>query len=173
MGTDTALAMAIAYVWITEDTYDKEYVADRTIGFDEFKPYVLGETDGVPKTPEWAAEESGVEARVIRTLAREWASKRTVLTAGARGGEGSACRTAYGTEWARMMVLLQAMQGLGKPGVTIGGDQHGRSGGLRDLVPRLRRAAGPHVPLDEGRELHPAELRPSSGSGGSPCRTPS
>ena len=70
MGTDTALAMAIAYVWITEDTYDKEYVADRTIGFDEFKPYVLGETDGVPKTPEWAAEESGVEARVIRTLAR-------------------------------------------------------------------------------------------------------
>ena len=79
MGTDTALAMAIAYVWITEDTYDKEYVADRTIGFDEFKPYVLGETDGVPKTPEWAAEESGVEARVIRTLAREWASKRTTL----------------------------------------------------------------------------------------------
>jgi trimethylamine-N-oxide reductase (cytochrome c) len=97
MGTDTALAMAIAWVWITEDTYDKEYVADRTIGFDEWKPYVLGEIDGVPKTPEWAAEESGVEARVIRTLAREWASKRTVLTAGARGGEGSACRTAYGT----------------------------------------------------------------------------
>ena len=79
MGTDTALAMAIAYVWITEDTYDKEYVAQRTIGFDEWKPYVLGETDGVPKTPEWAAEESGVEARVIRTLAREWAAKTTTL----------------------------------------------------------------------------------------------
>ena len=121
MGTDTALAMAIAYVWITEDTYDKEYVASRTIGFDEFSPYVLGETDGVPKTPEWAAEESGVEARVIRTLAREWAAKPTALAAGARGGEGSACRTAYATEWARMMVLLQAMQGLGKPGITIGG----------------------------------------------------
>ena len=158
MGTDTALAMAIAYVWITEDTYDKEYVADRTIGFDEFKPYVLGETDGVPKTPEWAAEESGVEARVIRTLAREWAAKRTALAAGARGGEGSACRTAYGTEWARMMVLLQAMQGLGKPGVTIGGVSHGRPGGVRHLVPGLRRAAGPHVPLDEGGRLHPAEL---------------
>jgi molybdopterin guanine dinucleotide-containing S/N-oxide reductase-like protein len=121
MGTDTALAMAIAYVWITEGTYDKEYVADRTVGFDEWRPYVLGETDGVPKTPEWAAEESGVEARVIRTLARRWAARTTTLAAGARGGEGSACRTAYGTEWARMMVLLQAMQGLGKPGVTIGG----------------------------------------------------
>jgi anaerobic selenocysteine-containing dehydrogenase len=49
------------HVWITEDIYDKEYVRDRTIGFDEFKKYVLGETDGVPKTPEWAEEESGVE----------------------------------------------------------------------------------------------------------------
>jgi molybdopterin guanine dinucleotide-containing S/N-oxide reductase-like protein len=125
MGTDTAMAMAIAYVWITEDTYDKEYVRDRTIGFDEFKPYVLGETDGTPKTPEWAAEECGVPARVIRTLAREWAAKRTVLSGGARGGEGGACREAYGTEWARMMVLLQAMQGLGKPGRSIWGTAMG------------------------------------------------
>ncbi len=125
MGTDTAIAMAIAFVWITEDTYNKDYVANRTLGFEKFKPYVLGETDGVPKTPEWAAEESGVEARVIRTLAREWAAKRTVLSGGSRGGEGGACRTAYGTEWARMMVLLQAMQGLGAPGRSIWGTTMG------------------------------------------------
>ena len=119
------MAMAIAYVWITEDTYDKDYVANRTVGFEEFKTHVLGETDGVPKTPEWAAEESGVEARVIRTLAREWAAKRTVLSGGSRGGEGGACRQAYGTEWARMMVLLQAMQGLGAPGRSIWGTTMG------------------------------------------------
>ncbi len=125
MGTDTAIAMAIAFVWITEDTYNKQYVADRTIGFEKFKPYVLGETDGVPKTPEWAEAESGVDARTIRTLAREWAAKRTVLSGGSRGGEGGACRTAYGTEWARMMVLLQAMQGLGAPGRSIWGTTMG------------------------------------------------
>jgi trimethylamine-N-oxide reductase (cytochrome c) len=125
MGTDTCLAMAIAYVWITEETYDKEYIKDRTIGFDEFKKYILGEVDGVPKTPEWAEKESTVKARVIRSLAREWAAKRTVLSGGARGGEGGACRTAFGTEWARMMVLLQAMQGLGKPGRTIWGTTMG------------------------------------------------
>jgi molybdopterin guanine dinucleotide-containing S/N-oxide reductase-like protein len=125
MGTDTCLAMAIAHVWITEEIYDKAYVKERTLGFDEFKKYILGEVDGVPKTPEWAEKESTVKARVIRALAREWAAKRTVLSGGSRGGEGGACRTAFGTEWARMMVLLQAMQGLGKPGRTIWGTTMG------------------------------------------------
>ena len=118
-GTDAALALAIAHVWITEDSYDKDYVASRTVGFDPFKDYVLGASDGQPKTPAWAADQSGVPERTIVALAREWAGKRTVLAAGARGGEGGACRAAYATEWARLMVLLQAMQGLGKPGISI------------------------------------------------------
>ena len=124
-GTDAALALAIAHVWISEDTYDKTYVADRTIGFDEFRDYVMGTSDGVPKTPAWAEAESAVPARTIVALAREWAQKRTMLGAGARGGEGGACRAAYATEWARLMVLLQAMQGLGKPGIGIWGGAMG------------------------------------------------
>lgn len=125
IGTDTAIAMAIAHVWITEQTYDKQYVADRTVGFGEFRDYILGKGDGCPKTPAWAAEQSGIAERTIRALAREWAAKRTVLSSGARGGEGGACRQAYATEWARMMVLLQAMQGLGKPGISIWGTSMG------------------------------------------------
>jgi molybdopterin guanine dinucleotide-containing S/N-oxide reductase-like protein len=134
-GTDAAVAMAVAFVWITEDTYNKDYVRDRTIGFDEFKEYILGQTDGVPKTPEWAYEESGVEARVIRTLAREWAAMRTILSGGSRGGEGGACREAYATEWARMMVLLQAMQGLGAPGRSIWGTTMGAPNDATRWVP--------------------------------------
>lgn len=49
--TGNALALAIAYVWITEDLYDKDYIAKRTTGFDEWKDYILGKEDGVPKTP--------------------------------------------------------------------------------------------------------------------------
>jgi len=124
-GTDAALALAIAHVWISNGTYDKQYVADRTVGFDEFKAYVLGTSDGIDKTPAWAAAETGVPARTIVALAREWAGKRTMLAAGARGGEGGACRQAFGTEWARLMVLLQAMQGLGKPGIGIWGTAMG------------------------------------------------
>lgn len=118
-GTDAALALAIAYTWLSEGTYDKEYVKTHTIGFQDWADYVKGEEDGIPKTPEWAAEVTGVPGRTIRALAREWASRRTMLAEGNRGGMGGACREAYATEWARMMVILVAMQGYGKPGVNI------------------------------------------------------
>ena len=47
--TDAALQLAIAYMWITEGTYDKEYVKTHTVGFDKFADYVLGKEDGIPK----------------------------------------------------------------------------------------------------------------------------
>jgi len=119
LGTDAALAAAIAYVWITEGTYDKEYVATHTHGFEEWTKYILGETDGLPKTPDWAAEECKLKAHDIRALAREWAKHRTMLAAGGKGGWGGCCRSPIGMEWSRMMIALIAMQGLGKPGVNL------------------------------------------------------
>ena len=111
--TDAALQLAIAYVWITTGTYDKEYVATHTYGFEKFEEYVLGKEDGILKTPGWAAEITGVPSRVIKALAREWASKRTTI---AIGNGGSMIRGPYATEPARLQVFLLAMQGLGKPG---------------------------------------------------------
>jgi molybdopterin guanine dinucleotide-containing S/N-oxide reductase-like protein len=155
-GTDAALALAIAHVWIVEGTYDKQYVAGRTVGFDEFRSYVLGESDGEPKTPGWAAQETGIAARTITALAKEWAQKRTVLAAGARGGMGGACRQAFGTEWARLMVLLQAMQGLGKPGVSIWGTAMG--------APRDNSLRFPGYGDPDGRIAHSraARVRPEN-----------
>jgi len=124
-GTDAAMAEAIAWVWLTEGTYDRDYVETHTLGFPEFVRHILGEEDGTPRTPVWAEQICGVPARVIKALAREWASKRTMLSAGTRGGESGACRQAYGTEWPRLMIYLQAMQGLGKPGVNIWGTTMG------------------------------------------------
>ena len=120
-GTDAALAEAIAYVWLTEGTYDKKYVASRTVGFEEFKNHILNDKC----TPEWAAEICDIPVYVIKSLAREWARSRTMLAGGSRGGESGICRQAYGTECTRLMVLLQAMQGLGKPGVNIWGTTMG------------------------------------------------
>jgi trimethylamine-N-oxide reductase (cytochrome c) len=125
LGTDVAFGLGIAHTWLAEGTYDKEYVAARTTGFDEWKDYVLGRGDNVPKTPEWAEGECGIPAREIRALAREWGAKRTMLAAGGLGGWGGACRSATGNEWARTMVALCAMQGYGKPGVNIWGTSQG------------------------------------------------
>lgn len=123
--TGNALALAIAYVWIMEDLYDKDYVASRTVGFEKWKDYILGHEDGAPKTPEWQEKEAGIPAREVRALARAWGRKKTYLAAGGINGFGSACRCATGNEWARSMVCLMAMQGLGKPGVNMGGMQQG------------------------------------------------
>jgi len=120
-GTDTAMAEAIAWVWIKEDTYDKWFVENRTVGFAEFQDHILGKEDGIERTPQWAAEICDVPAHTIISLAREWAAKPSMLATGAMFGTGGATRAAYCTEWARLMVLLISMQGLGKPGVNVWG----------------------------------------------------
>ena len=113
-GTDAALQLAIAYMWMTEDTWDADYVASHAVGYREFEKYVLGEEDGVPKTPEWASPKCGVPVWTIKALGRQWASKVTSI---AHGNGGPGIRSPYSTENARLEVLLLAMQGLGKPGV--------------------------------------------------------
>jgi len=112
--TDICLQLAIAYVWITEDTYDKDYLATHTVGFDKVRDYVLGKEDGIPKTPKWASGLCGVPSRLIKALARDWASKTTSVV---HCNGGGFIRGPYATEPARMEVVLLAMQGLGRPGV--------------------------------------------------------
>ena len=134
--TSVALAHAIAWVWVTEDLYDHQYVAQRTTGFEQWRDHLLGVDDGVPKTPEWQERETGVPAREVRALAREWAAKKTYLACGGPGQTfGGACRSATGIEWARSMVYLMAMQGLGKPGVNMGNLQCGAPVDLRFYFP--------------------------------------
>jgi anaerobic selenocysteine-containing dehydrogenase len=122
--TDAALHLAIAYTWITEGTYDKDYIATHVVGFDKFSDYVTGKEDGVPKTPEWAAEKTGVPEWTIKALAREWARK---VTSTIHYYGGSYIRGPYSHEPARLEGCLLGMQGLGKPGVhqynnMMGGD---------------------------------------------------
>ena len=62
----------------------------------------------------------------MRALAREWGRKRVYLAPGGWGnGHGGACRNQTGIQWARVMVCLSAMQGLGKPGINMGNLQWG------------------------------------------------
>ena len=112
-GTDAALYLALAYCWIENDTYEKEYVDTHVVGFDKFKAYVMGDEDGIPKSPQWASAKTGIPARIIKALARAWASGPT-STCHANGG--GMVRGPYSSENARLEVCLLGMQGLGMPG---------------------------------------------------------
>jgi len=111
--TDAALYQAIAYTWIKEGTYDKRYVETHCVGFEDFKKLILGEQDGIPKSPEWAEKITRVPARTIKALAREWARKRTSLAIMCGGPK---IRGPYSHETARLEAICMAMQGLGAPG---------------------------------------------------------
>jgi trimethylamine-N-oxide reductase (cytochrome c) len=111
--TDAAFDCAIAYVWITEDLFDRDFVNSHSVGFDWFERYIRGGEDGIAKSPAWAADICGIPARQIKALARYWA-KHTVSIAHCSGG--GLIRGPYSTEPARLEVALLTMQGLGKPG---------------------------------------------------------
>ena len=111
--TDAALYLAICYQWFKDGTYDKAYLETHAVGVDKFEAYVMGEEDGIPKTPEWQEPITSVPARIAKALAKEWASKRTSVVIG-NGGPG--IRGPYATEPARLQAICLAMQGLGKPG---------------------------------------------------------
>jgi len=112
--TDTAFMLAIVYIWLTEGTYNKDYVATHTVGSEEFFNYVKGTTDGTPKTPAWASKLCGVPEWTIKAHARRVA-KGTVSYIHYWGG--SIVRGPYSHEPARMEVILMGMQGWGRAGV--------------------------------------------------------
>ncbi len=66
-GSDLAFYLAMLHVLITEGSYDKEFVARYTTGFDEVSKTVQ------PYTPEWAAGKCEIPAATIRRIAREFA----------------------------------------------------------------------------------------------------
>jgi anaerobic selenocysteine-containing dehydrogenase len=111
--TDAALYLAIAHVWIVEGIYDKDYVRTHTVGFEEFRRHVMGEDDGVPKTPAWAEKITGVPPATIKALAREWAAKKTTLSVYFGGPK---IRGVLSHLAGRMEAYVLAMQGIGRPG---------------------------------------------------------
>ena len=67
-GTDGALAMAMMNVIIEEGLVDQDYVDNYTVGYPELAELAK------KRTPEWAAEITGIPADDIRKFSREYAT---------------------------------------------------------------------------------------------------
>ena len=114
--TDAALMIGLAHTLISEGLHDQDFLDRYCAGFDRFRPYLMGETDGVPKDADWAAAITEIDAGTIRGLARRMAATRCMITAG-----WSVQRTDHGEQpmWAAM--ALAAMLGqIGLPGGGFG-----------------------------------------------------
>jgi anaerobic dimethyl sulfoxide reductase subunit A len=129
-GTDAALMSAMAYVMITENLHDREFIRTHCVGFDEtqmpagaegaesYKDYILGARDGVPKTPEWAEAITAVPRATIARLAREYATTKPAVLYQGYGMQ----RRAYGEQAVRAGCVLAAITGnVGIPGGWAGG----------------------------------------------------
>ncbi|MEK8071758.1 molybdopterin-dependent oxidoreductase [Rhodococcoides navarretei] len=117
-GTDVAMMLALAFVLADEKLHDTAFLEKYCEGYPEFERYLLGITDGTPKTPQWASTICGIEAAEIADLAREMASKRTMVTV-----TWSLQRTQHGEQAPWMGITLASM--LGRIGVPGGGFGHG------------------------------------------------
>jgi len=67
-GTDTAFHLALLNVIITNKLYNADFVEKNTLGFDELVS-AIG-----PYTPDWAAALTGIDAKTIDRIAREFAA---------------------------------------------------------------------------------------------------
>ena len=129
LSTDAAALIAMAHVIVTEGLVDQAYCDRYVLGFDEatlpsgappgssYRAYLMGERDGIPKTPEWAAEITGIPAATIRRLAVDFGSAKP---AAMHGGYAPG-RTAFGEQFHRAVYALAAITGnIGVPGGNSG-----------------------------------------------------
>lgn len=117
--TDAAMLDAMAYVILKEKLYDEEFVLHHCQGFtkdsmpagyeDEecYFDYLLGKKDGIEKSPEWAAEITGVPAETIVDLARRYADAKPGVLMPGYGPQ----RNQNGEQTVRCCIALAALTG--------------------------------------------------------------
>jgi formate dehydrogenase major subunit len=109
-GADVAMLNAMLNVIVTEDLYDKQYVQTYTEGFAALAEHVKN------FTPEEMAPICGIEADVLRTVARTFARAEAGIIF---WGMGVSQHT-HGTDNARCLIALSLITGqIGRPGTGL------------------------------------------------------
>ena len=137
--SDTAVMLALAHTLISEKLYNSEFLARYCVGFAQFHDYLRGDSDGIVKDADWAAQISELPADTIRQLARRMAQSRTFIMA-----NWSLQRGDHGEQPFWAAIALAAVLGqIGLPGGGFGFG-YGSMEGLADLRPA---APVPELPI--------------------------
>lgn len=109
-GRDVALLNAMLHTIIEEDLYDKQYVQANTEGFADLQERVKD------YSPEAMEEVCGIEAKIIREVARTYATARTSLIFWGMG----ISQHVHGTDNSRCLISLALITGqVGRPGTGL------------------------------------------------------
>ena len=141
--TDAAVLLALAYEVVALNRHNLEFLNRHCVGADQVLAYLRGETDGRPKTAEWAGAIAEIDPATIRSLAERMSTTRTMLSV-----SWSLQRAENGEQpyWAAV-TLAAALGQIGTPGGGIGfgyaaiNGVGGRSAGFGG--PRLSQGANP------------------------------
>ncbi len=74
-GTDLAFVLALTHVVLSEELYDKEFVAKHAQGFEDYKNHILSNN----YTPQWAEKITTISAKDIYKTAREFMAARSPI----------------------------------------------------------------------------------------------
>lgn len=114
--TDVALMLALCHTLLAEDLHDQAFLERYTHGFDRFAAYLNGDSDGVVKSADWAAEICEIPAEKIRTLAQRMGTHRTMISVA-----WALTRQDHGEQPFWAAIALASMIGqLGLPGTGLG-----------------------------------------------------
>ncbi|NKB59123.1 MAG: molybdopterin guanine dinucleotide-containing S/N-oxide reductase [Alphaproteobacteria bacterium] len=141
--TDVALMLGLAHTLVAENRHEPDFLARYCAGFERFKQYLTGESDGQPKDAAWAAAITTIDADTIRELARAMASNRTMITTSyslQRGDHGE-------QTWWMTAVLAAILGQVGLPGGGFGfgyGSMQGQGNPIDPITaPNLSAGANP------------------------------
>ena len=109
-GADVAMLNAIMHTIVEEELYDRQYIDAMTEGFDEMKTHLAG------FAPEDMADLCGVDAEVLRDVARTFAGARAGMIFWGMG----ISQHIHGTDNSRCLISLALMTGqVGRPGAGL------------------------------------------------------
>lgn len=142
-GTNMILVNAFGNVLINENLYDKDFVANHTDNFEEYKKIVE------PYTPEYAEKYTNIPADAIRQAMREYSKAKDSMILYGMG----VCQFSQAVDVVKGLASLALLTGnLGRPNVGIGpvrGQNNVQGacdmGALPDVYPGYQKVTNPQI----------------------------